>query len=134
MLLAHGAIVALVDGKNLELHRNAGTEAAPALAPVAAPRLDARNHSGGSHHSSAGNHAGHLVEEDAHAIAVAEWLNGEVLGHRIDSLVVIAAPRTLGEMRRHYHKQTGRVIAAELAKDLIGKEPRDILDALREKR
>ena len=134
MLLPHGAVVALVDGKNFELYRNAGDEAEPELAALPAPKLDTHNHSGAGHRSSAGNHADHLVEEDAHAGAAVQWLNSEVLGHRIENLIVIAAPRTLGEMRRHYHKQTERVIMTEIAKDLIGKQPDDILGTLREKR
>lgn len=132
MLLPHGAVVALVDGKNFELYRNAGNEAEPELTNLQAPKLDTRNHSGGNHHSSAGNHADKLVEEDAHANAAVQWLNSQVLGHKIEKLVVIAAPRTLGEMRRHYHKQTEQAIVTELAKDLIGKPGSEIIVALRE--
>lgn len=133
MLLPHGAVIALVDGHKFELYRNAGDEAAPDLAALAAPRLDLHNHSGGSHRSSAGNHADSLVNEDAHAISAATWLNGQVLSHKIKDLVVFAAPRTLGEMRKHYHKMTGRALLKEVAKDFTGKQPDAILLALREK-
>ena len=133
MLLPHGAIVALVDGQKFELYRNAGNEAEPDLAALPAPALDTSNHSGGSHHSSAGNHADRLVTEDAHAAAVADWLNSQVLGHQIEHLVVIASPRTLGELRKNYHKQTAGAVIKELHKDLIGKQPTDSLTALREK-
>ena len=134
MLLPHGTVIALVDGKNFVLYRNAGNEAEPELAALTAPKLDTHNHSGGSHHSSSGNHAGHLVEEDAHASAAVQWLNEQVLGHKIEHLVVVAAPRTLGEMRRHYHKQTERAVMVEIAKDLVAKQPTEVLAALREKR
>lgn len=133
MLLPHGTIVALVDGKNFHLFRNAGTEAEPDLVETASPKLDTHNHSGTSHHSSAGNHAGALVAEDAHAIAATEWLNAQVLGHKLENLVVIAAPRTLGEMRRHYHKQLERILLGELAKDLSGRKGPEIVAALRGK-
>lgn len=133
MLLPHGAVIAVVDGQNLELYRNGGDEASPELSALATPKLDSHNHSGGSHHSSAGNHTGSLVNEDAHASAAATWLNGQVLAHKIKDLIVIAPPRTLGELRKHYHKLTERAIARELHKDLIGKRPADILAALREK-
>ena len=133
MLLPHGTIVALVDGTRFELYRNAGNEAAPELTAMAAPKLDTHNHSGGGHHSSAGNHADSLVAEDAHAIAAVNWLNSQVLGHKIEHLAVIAAPRTLGEMRRHYHKQTELAILKEVPKDLAGKPAATILSALREK-
>lgn len=133
MLLPHGAVIALVDGQKFEIYRNAGNEAAPELTAMDAPRLDSGNHSGAGHHSSAGNHADSLVNEDAHAAAAVAWLNEQVLGHKIEGLVVIAAPRTLGEMRRHYHKQTERALLKELAKDLNGRQPAEILAALREK-
>jgi protein required for attachment to host cells len=134
MLIPHGTVIALVDGKNFELYRNGGNEAEPELTAITSPALDSSNHSGGGHHSSAGNHADHLVAEDAHANAAVQWLNSQVLGHKIDSLVVIAPPRTLGEMRRHYHKQTERAIISELDKDLIGQNPAQILAQMRNKR
>lgn len=133
MLLPHGTIIALVDGQNFQLFRNAGNEQVAELEALPSPHLDARNHSGGSHHSSSGNHAATLVAEDAHAIAAVEWLNQQVLGHKLDHLVVIAAPRTLGEMRRHYHKHLEGVLMGELAKDLSGRKGPEILAALRGK-
>jgi protein required for attachment to host cells len=133
MLLPHGTVIALVDGQNFELYRNAGNEAAAELEALPGPRLDSHNHSGGSHHSSPGNHAGTLVNEDAHAIAAVNWLNEQVLGHKIEHLVLIAAPRTLGEMRRHYHKQLEQVLMGELAKDLTGRNGPEILAALKGK-
>lgn len=132
MLLPHGAVVALVDGKNFELYRNAGDEAAPELTKLDSPKLDSSNHSGGGHHSSPGNHADRQVAEDAHASAAVEWLNSQVLGHKIDKLVIFAPPRTLGEIRRHYHKQTENALLKEYHKDLIGKQPTEILAAMRE--
>lgn len=132
MLLPHGAVVALVDGKNFELYRNGGDEASPELTKMDSPKLNEHNHSGGSHHSSSGNPGGHQGNEDAHAIAAVNWLNSQVLGHKIDKLVVFAAPKTLGEMRRHYHKQTERAIIKEFHKDLIGKQAGDILAHMRE--
>ena len=43
MLLPHGAIVALVDGKKFELFRNTGKDSHPELSAVDAPRLDEHN-------------------------------------------------------------------------------------------
>ena len=131
MLLPHGTIVAVVDGHNFELLRNAGNEASPELVALDAPALDSRNHSGSGHRSSPGNHADTLVAEDAHAMAATDWLNAQVLDHKIEHLVVIAAPRTLGEMRRHYHKLTEGALLAELAKDLAGRKGPEILAALK---
>lgn len=132
MLLPHGAMIALVDGHRFEIYRNAGDEAQPELEALEAPELDSSNHSGASHRSSAGNHADALVDEDAHAAAAAAWLNGQVLDHRIEQLVVFAPPRTLGELRKHYHKQTQGAVLKEYHKDLVGRPVAEIVKALRE--
>ena len=132
MLLPHGTVIALIDGKNFELYRNSGNEAEPELTALPAPKLEVHNHSGGGHHSSSANPAGHLVDEDAHANAAVHWLNSEVLAQRIESIVVIAPPRTLGEVRRHYSKQFELTLLAELNKDLLGQQPSKILEALRD--
>lgn len=134
MLIQHGTVIALVDGKNFELFRNSGNEADPNLEAMNAPKLNEHNHSGGGHHSSSANPTGHLADEDAHANAAVQWLNSQVIGHKIEQLIVIAAPRTLGEMRHHYHKQLQRALVSELAKDLNGKQPTEILAALRHKK
>lgn len=133
MLLPHSTVVVLIDGRKFELYQNTGNESEPVLSAMVAPKLDSHNHSGGGHRSSPGNHADSQVAEDAHAIAAVEWLNREVLAHRIAGLVIIAASRTLGEMRRHYHKQTEGAVLHEIAKDLTGRQPTEILTALREK-
>lgn len=132
MLLPHGAVIVLADGKAWEIYRNAGNEAAPELAALPVPRLVEQNHGSGTRHgSSSGNPSGHQLDEDAHAAAVAAWLNAKVASRQIEHAVVIAAPRTLGELRHHYSPQTRQVLTGELSKDLIGRQPTDILAALR---
>lgn len=134
MLLPHGTVVALVDGKKFELFRNTGNEAHPELTTMDSPKLDEHNKGAGAHHhSGSDNPTGHLLDEDAHVAAVADWLNHEVIAHRIENLVVIAAPRSLGELRKHYHKQLESVLLRELSKDLAGKQGPEIIAALREK-
>jgi protein required for attachment to host cells len=56
-----------------------------------------------------------------------------VLGHKIDKLVVFAPPRTLGELRKHYHKLTTQALVKEYHKDLVGRPKAEIVAALREK-
>jgi protein required for attachment to host cells len=132
MLLPHGTLIALVDGERFELYRNSGNEAHPELAAIDTPKLDEQNKgSGNRHYSSAGNPQASLLNEDAHAAAVTEWLNGQVLAHKLEALVVIAAPRTLGEMRKHYHKQLEATLLGELSKDLVGRSGPEIIDALK---
>lgn len=133
MLLPHGAIVAVVDGEELELYRNGGNEAAPELAPMDAPKLDEHNKDSGARHISSSANPGHLLEEDSHIAAVVSWLNRQVTVGEIKHLVVVAPPRTLGEMRRRYEKQLEGVLIGELHKELIGQSGSDILTALRAK-
>jgi protein required for attachment to host cells len=131
MLLPHGTMIALADGERLELYRNTGHGLAVKLERVEKPTIDEHNEgSGGRHYSSAGNPQASLIEEDAHAAGVAAWLNHEVIDHRIEHLVVIAAPRTLGELRKHYHRLTGEALVGELDKDLIGRSEAEIVQAL----
>lgn len=132
MLLPHGAVIVLSDGRKFELYRNTGNEAVPKLEALPVPKLDEHDKSSGAHHySSAGNPQADLLGEDAHAAAVAAWLNAQVLGGKIENLVVIAAPRTLGELRRHYHKATEQALLGDLAKDLAGRPASEVLAALK---
>jgi protein required for attachment to host cells len=131
MLLPHGTVVALADGERLELYRNAGRGLAVELERIESPSIDEHNEgSGGRHHSSARNPQAQLIEEDAHAAGVAAWLNHEVIDHRIEHLVVIAAPRTLGELRKHYHRMTGEALVGEIDKYLLGRPEGEIVEAL----
>jgi protein required for attachment to host cells len=134
MLLPHGAFIALVDGDNLELFRNSGDEAQPALSSVDPPSLHAHNKgSGARHHASSAEPSGHQLDEDAHAAAVADWLNHEVVTNVISHLVIIATPRTLGEMRRHYHERLKAALIGELHKEFSGRSGQSVLEALRGK-
>lgn len=134
MLIPHGTLIVLVDGRRLELYRNGGMEDDPRLEQLPTPSLDEHDHSAGRRDdSNRGNPSGHHHLEAAHAAAVARWLNAEALAHRIERLVVIADPRTLGELRQHYHKATEHVLHGELHKDLVGQPPQHIIEALRAK-
>lgn len=132
MLLPHGTVIAVVDGHDWTLFRNAGNEAAPDLVKVPTPALVEHNHgSGGRHGSSSGNPSPRQLDEDAHAAAVCDWINRQVAAHHVEHLVVIAAPRTLGELRHRYSRQTRSTLIGELAKDLIGKSGPEVVAALR---
>jgi protein required for attachment to host cells len=127
MLIPHGTIIAVADGEILNLYRNSGTDAAPQL--VAQPDADieaANAGSGGRHASSAANPDDSQQSEDGFAAGIAALLNKRVLDGKIDNLVIIAAPRTLGELRKHYHKALEAILLGEIAKDLTGHAIGDI--------
>jgi protein required for attachment to host cells len=131
MMLPHNTTVAVVDGKTLNLFQNSGHEGELSLKSVPAPTLHAVNAgSGGRHQSSSGNPDASHQSEDGFAAAAAAWLNRQVLDGKIEALVVIAAPKTLGELRKHYHKQLEAVLEGELSKDLVGRPVADVVAAI----
>ena len=131
MQIPHGAIVAVADGEILNLFRNAGDEAAPQLAAMDdAPVSSANKGSGGRHHSSSANPSDSQQDEDGFAAGIADLLNKRVLDHKIGALIIIAAPRTLGELRKHYHKTLEAIRVGEIAKDLTGHSVADIAKSI----
>ena len=131
MMLPHGATIVVADGAKLLMFRNTGTDSAPVLAVQPHPDLtNANKGSGGRHQSSAANPDDSQLDEDSFAAGAAAWLNSQALAGKIDSLVVVAAPRTLGELRKHYHKALTAKLHGELAKDLTGHSVADITKAL----
>ena len=131
MLLPQGATIAVADGEKLKLFRNTGQENSPKLTAVDAGPIDQDNHSSGArHHTSAANHDHGQVEEDSHSAGVAAMLNQEVTSGRVKHLVVIASPRALGELRKHFSKQLSAVLLGEIDKDLTGHSTADIEKAI----
>lgn len=127
MDIPQGATVAVADGETLNLFRNSGDEATPKLSVLEHDDVDTTNAgSGGRHHSSSGNPDDSQQEEDSFAAGTAKLLNKRVLEGKIDHLIVVAAPRTLGELRKHYHKSLAAVLVGEIAKDLTGHSVTDV--------
>lgn len=60
----------------------------------------------------------HQLEEDRFAAEVADILKTKALNNSFETLIVAAPPRTLGESRKHYHKEVEARLASEVAKDL----------------
>lgn len=128
MKLPAGAFVAVADGAKLVMFRNSGDAVYPELTAIPHGEVDTHNKSGGQHHErTQGNPENGRLEEDGFAAGVAALLNKQVLDHKIDALVVIADPKTLGELRRQYHKALSAVLLGEINKDLTGRPSSDIL-------
>jgi protein required for attachment to host cells len=72
----------------------------------------------------------HQQEEDRFAADTAALLKTRALNNDFESLIIVAPPRTLGELRKHYHKEVSGRLAGELAKDLTGHPIADIEQAL----
>lgn len=131
MRLPQNAVVAVADGETLNLYRNTGHDRAPSLTALPGAEIATTNRSSGSRHqSSSANPSDSQQEEDSFAAGIASLLNKRVLDGEIDDLIVIAAPRTLGELRKHYHKSLEAKLTGEIAKDLTGHDATEILKAI----
>ena len=131
MKLSKGALVAVVDGEKLALFRNEGGVEIR-LKAIENPPIEDRVSGSAGRRSSEANPDNDTQAEDGFAMGVAQVLNKWVVTNKIDELLVIAAPKTLGELRKHWHKQTERALLKEYHKDLIGRQPADIVAAMRE--
>ena len=127
MKIPKDAIIAVVDGEKPNLFRNSGDEASPSLTAMADADVSTENRgSGGRHQSSSANPSESQLDEDSFAAGTAEMLNKRALDGKIESLIIVAAPRTLGELRKHYHKALSAILEGEIAKDLTGHSIADV--------
>ena len=131
MNLPQNAVVAVVDGKKLVLFKNDGQASDIQLKAMPDAEVDSSKiSSGGRHASSSANPGDNQQDEDGFTAGVAELLNKRVLDGKIKHLMIIAAPRTLGELRKGYHKALSDVLVGELDKDLTGRPIQEIEKAI----
>lgn len=143
MDIPHNAHVLVVDGRKLLLFKNDGSVAAPKLSVATHREQDsAATHDQGSdkpgttHESVGSARSGyeqtdfHQQDEDRFAADAADMLKREVLAGRIEALIVIAAPRTLGELRKHYHGEVEKRVLGEIAKDVAGRPTDEIASVI----
>jgi len=126
------ALIALANGERFVLMRNVGQAFEPKLQKIGELDLELTNFSAGTRHQDpAGQRNGSTdIAELAHGAAVAEWLNDKALNGQLGQLVVAADPKTLGQIRRHSHKELETRIVGEVAKDLINSPVPEIERAL----
>ena len=140
MDIPHNTHVLVMDGGKMLLFKNSGNEAKPGLDLVdhreqdSAATRDQGREKPGSVFESAGTGRSsyeqtdfHQQDEDQFAVDAAEMLKHEVLAHHIDSLIFVAAPRTLGALRKHLHKEVERRVIGEISKDVAGRPTDEIL-------
>ncbi|MXO69820.1 baeRF12 domain-containing protein [Pelagerythrobacter marinus] len=132
MKLPHNAHVALVDGTTFVVMRNKGKPFEPELETVAKPDLEATNFSAGVRHQDPTSQmpGRNDLNELAHGAAAAEWLNAKAIADEIEAVLVIADPKTLGEMRHHYHGELEKRLVGEIPKTMTGETSADIAQAI----
>ena len=129
MKIPHQALVALANGERFVLMRNIGQPFEPKLERVTELDLELTNFSAGVRHQDpAGQRSGSTdIDELAHGAAIAEWLNTQALRGGIGEIVIVADPKTLGQIRQHCHKELESRIVGEVAKDLTN-QPIDAVE------
>jgi protein required for attachment to host cells len=58
------------------------------------------------------------LEEDRFAAETAELLKKRALRNDFESLIIVAPPKTLGELRKHYHKEVEKRLTARSPRTL----------------
>ncbi|HWH22978.1 MAG TPA: host attachment family protein [Allosphingosinicella sp.] len=132
MQVPHNTFVVVADGAKMLFFRNEGDAEFPKL-QVERKReqenlqdremkRDDRGRtfdaSGGAGRSAYEETDFHQLEKDRFAHETADMLKRWALRNAYDQLVVVAPPKTLGELRKHYHKEVEKRLAAEIPKDL----------------
>ncbi len=143
MNLPHNTLVLVADGRKMLFLRNHGEGAQIDLRleahreqENAASRDQGTDAPGrsfssvGARRSAMGETDFHQIQEDRFAAEAADLLRIRALSGDFKSLVVVAPPRTLGELRKHYHKEVESRIVDEFHKDLTGCTVEEIEAAL----
>ena len=143
MKLPKNTLVLVADGRKMLFLRNHGDEAQMDLHLEAHQEQDnpptreqgtdvpGRTFSSvGSRRSAMEQTDFHQIEEDRFAAEAANILRDRALNGDFKTLVIVAPPRTLGELRKHYHKEVASRIVEELHKDLTGFPVNEIQAAL----
>jgi len=143
MQIPRDAMVMVADGRKMLLFRNEGDEQYPKLEVVThdeqivPPTSELGTDAPGRQQQAAG--AGgvsgyeqtdfHQQAEDRFAADAAQMLNKRALGNEFSKLIVVAPPRALGELRKHYHKEVEARLIGEIAKDFANR-PTDEIEKL----
>lgn len=143
MRIEHGALVLVADAAKMLLLRNEGDRRYAVLETMASevvesqPSRELGSDRPGRVHASVGDRSSAYGDTDWHrqsgdefARHVAVMLE-EAAGQQPDvDIVVVAAPRTLSELRKHYGRETRRRLVGEIPKDLAGHVTDDIIDTI----
>lgn len=141
MQVSHNAVVLVVDGRKMLFLRNEGDATHLNLVVEHAQEdsnpadRDQKTDAAGRAPSTAGRGQSsmdepdyHQQEEDRFAVDAADLLKRRALGNDFESLIIVAPPRMLGELRKHYHAAVSARLSGEIDKDLTG-HPIDKIEA-----
>ena len=143
MVIPHGALVLVADGKKLLFLRNKGDEGMIDLRTeshdIREDRKDSeiKTDAPGTQAQSAGYGRPTMDEADFHRQEEDRWvkdaadeLKKRALRNDFDSLVVIAPPKALGVLRKELHKEVERRIILTVNKEMTDRPIPDIEELL----
>jgi protein required for attachment to host cells len=139
MRMPKGVFVVVTDGRKMLFFRNEGDAVRPQLElerkreqnnpPNREHKTDTAGRSfssGGARRSKLQEADFHQLEEDRFAAETADLLYKRAHRDDFEKLIIVAPPRTLGELRKYYHQIVRERIVAEIGKDLTGHSIVDI--------
>lgn len=131
MKLHHNALVLVADGQKFLLLRNIGDFRKPVLAFEGSAEQENPSTqkqgsdqpgrafaSIGSMRSAIEQTDFHQIEKTRFAVEAAEMLGQLAQSRDFEELIVVAPPRTLADLRKHYDKAVSSRLVAEIGKDL----------------
>ena len=131
MLVPHDSFILVADGQTMLFFRNDGDTEYLNLTVEDKdvqdnpPDREQKTDAAGAHMGSTGVSTDsfgetdyHQLEESRFAAQAAEMLKRRALNNEFENLIIVAPARTLGELRKHYHKEVEKRISREIAKDL----------------
>lgn len=130
MMLPKGTVIAVADGEKINLFRNGGDEAGLKLVEMPHDAISADAGTSMGRQASAANPDHGQAGEDQFSAGIVQHLNQQALSGKVENVVIVAAPRALGEMRKHYHKALSAILLGEIAKDLTGHSMAEVEKAL----
>jgi len=143
MRIKNGTLIFVADGTKMRLFRNDGGADDISLAELR--REEAVNpptHEQGTdtpgrtqsrvgeRRSSYGETDWHRQAEDEFARHAATALEDAAVEQNGSDILVVAAPRTLGELRKHYGRETRNRLLSEIGKDLANQAPDGIVKVI----
>lgn len=134
MHVPEGASVLVIDGSKALFLRNEGDSEFPDLRLISkweqdvpqdrdlrsdAPGRTFGSHDGGARRSSYDEGDLHEQAEIEFTSKIGRFLNEQAELHSMGELIIIAPPRTLGELRKELGREASARLTAEIAKDLV---------------
>ena len=126
--IPHDTLLLVADGEKMRFLRNHGEGLQPEFQVESRQdRPDLPHQEGRSGTATGGGDQDyHKDEENRFAADLADQLRMRALAHDFEALIIIAPPRTVGELRKNLHAEVEKRVIMELAKEMTDRPIPDI--------